>query len=487
MTWNPDYGQPEKYMKVKEVSGTYTTQGFAPFTPREVEGWMKISGLLPQNPFARDLLRSIIWTPPHPQDVDLTPENMPYMQVYKKYAPDVWDPKLLDMTLFEMLDQYCDTEPFKTWIGGMCWLSGASPEWEGVAIPCLAAVLLVMYTGDSRPRGGMHNYFHAILRCAVAHGAVIRACCPVEEIIIQGGRAVGVRLKDNAAWGEKTIYAKKAVISGCDIYQTFQKLIGPRHLDVGFMQRIKDISLKGSSLYVTHYLLKNKPRLRAKFADHGDTSPPRFLLGYPFDSYEMYYEQVTDINARKGCPTLPPDKVQWWLPMHLDDPTRCTIPGHHLLSPMYVVVPPPEYHVDGPDGFAKDGAKWDAYMLEALSTVVENAKEDLVQQWSNPPWESEHRNTGLTGGSWYSTRHDNDQYWTNRPLPELSRYRVPFIDGLYLCHQSSGHPGGLCLMAVPYNCMHSLIEDGLVEPGDWWYASPWYIPEKGKISAARNK
>jgi hypothetical protein len=38
-------------------------------------------------------------------------------------------------------------------------------------------------------------------------------------------------------------------------------------------------------------------------------------------------------------------------------------------------------------------------------------------------------------------------------------------------------------MAIPYNLMHILIEDGLVEPGKWWYPSPYYIPEKGKISA----
>jgi hypothetical protein len=40
-------------------------------------------------------------------------------------------------------------------------------------------------------------------------------------------------------------------------------------------------------------------------------------------------------------------------------------------------------------------------------------------------------------------------------------------------------------MAIPYNLMHILIEDGIAEPGDWWYASPYYIPQEGKISARR--
>ena len=68
----------------------------------------------------------------------------------------------------------------------------------------------------------------------------------------------------------------------------------------------------------------------------------------------------------------------------------------------------------------------------------------------------------------------------------MARYRVPDIENLYLAHQSGAHPGGLCLMAIGYNLMHILIEDGIAEPGDWWYASPWYIPQDGKISATRS-
>jgi len=69
-------------------------------------------------------------------------------------------------------------------------------------------------------------------------------------------------------------------------------------------------------------------------------------------------------------------------------------------------------------------------------------------------------------------------------VKELARYRTP-IDGLYLCNQTSCHPGGLFLQAIPYNLMHILIEDGLVEPGPWWYSAPYYIPQQGKKSAKR--
>ena len=61
------------------------------------------------------------------------------------------------------------------------------------------------------------------------------------------------------------------------------------------------------------------------------------------------------------------------------------------------------------------------------------------------------------------------------------------MERLYHAHQTSGRPGGLCLMAIPYNLMHILIEDGVVEPGRWWYPSPYYIPRQGKISAGPKK
>jgi phytoene dehydrogenase-like protein len=127
----------------------------------------------------------------------------------------------------------------------------------------------------------------------------------------------------------------------------------------------------------------------------------------------------------------------------------------------------------------------DAYMRTAFSQMVDGLDEDnIIHHWSATGRDVEFRNTGLIGGTWCGSRHDEDQLWTNRPMPELARYRTP-IEGLYHAHQTSGHPGALCLMAIPYNLMHILIEDGVAEPGDWWYPSPYYIPQEGKIPATR--
>jgi len=157
--------------------------------------------------------------------------------------------------------------------------------------------------------------------------------------------------------------------------------------------------------------------------------------------------------------------------------------GLHVLSPIYIEMPPPEYHVGGPDAANRDQDQITGEILGMLQEFAPNMTDgNIVDVFVNTPQDSEFRNAGLVGGNWYATRHCADQWWTKRPLPELCRYRTP-IDRLYLCHQTS-FPGGLCLMAIPYNLMHILIEDGIAAPGRWWYPSPWYVPEEGKISAA---
>jgi phytoene dehydrogenase-like protein len=108
----------------------------------------------------------------------------------------------------------------------------------------------------------MHGYFHSIIRCAISHGAVFRTCCPVDEIIIQDGRAMGVRLRETAAQGSKTLWASKAVIAAIDFRQTFLGLVGKKHLDPAFIQKVKDISLKGGSLYVSHFFTHEPLRVR---------------------------------------------------------------------------------------------------------------------------------------------------------------------------------------------------------------------------------
>ena len=115
-------------------------------------------------------------------------------------------------------------------------------------------------------------------------------------------------------------------------------------------------------------------------------------------------------------------------------------------------------------------------VMETIRSVAPNMTEDkIVAKFVNTPHDSYMRNFGFVGGNWMGMRQSEDDWYNLKPLPELSRYRTP-VDKLYLCNQTS-YPGGLCLLAVPYNLMHILIDDLDLNPGEWWYPSPHYIPE----------
>jgi len=290
--------------------------------------------------------------------------------------------------------------------------------------------------------------------------------------------------------GGRHIWANKAVIAAVDWKQAFLEMIGPRHLDPGILRKIRDISLKNGTLYVSTFHTRRPIQWKERFKimEQLSVGPDRVPFGcvYPADSRELYYENVADCDGRKSLPTLPPEKLMWFLtPSQNFDPTDCQgyYPKGHISAAFEVNVPVPEYQVEGIDTQLEHKDELDAYVRRAFGCALDGLEEEnIIHHWSSTGREVEFRNTGLIGGTWCGSRHCGDQWAEKRPIPELVRYRTP-IEGLYTCHQTTGHPGGLCLMAIPYNLMHILIEDGIVEPGDWWYPSPYYIPQPGKISA----
>ncbi len=338
-----------------------TSDGLVPLTNEDIAGWTKITGQIGAPPFMKELMRATFWCPPHPPEVELNEDNIPYMQVYKQYQPEVWTRELLEMTLFDLMDEYLVTEPFKVMQAYIALSSGAHGHMEGVAIPALCSAATVMPPAVAKPvaaRGNMHGYFHALFRCAVAHGAVFRACCPVEEILVDDGRAMGVRLRDDATWGAKKIWANKAVISACHIKPTFLDLIGPRNLDSGFLQRIKDLSLKGGSLYMSHFLTRERLRYKPQYQLHPPDEYGAFHGGFfPLDSRENYYENVRVVLGEQSNLDIPPERAMWGMVGgELYDPTnpQSTRPGQYINGPLWMMVPTPQYNVDGVDAMDKD-------------------------------------------------------------------------------------------------------------------------------------
>jgi beta-carotene ketolase (CrtO type) len=284
------------------------------------------------------------------------------------------------------------------------------------------------------------------------------------------------------------------------VHQAFLKLVGPRHLDPSFMRNVKDISLKNQTLYVNQFFTKKPLTYKDAFKNfNGNDVTQKRSVGvnhypwggvYPCDHRDIYYADCADIDGFKCKPTVEPKEKMWFeAPALAFDPSDCQgyHPKGHVSAPFEIALTSPDYHVEGEDAPDKYREELAVYMRDCCAQMFDGLDDDnVIHHWFATGRDIEFRNTGLIGGTWAGSRHCEDQLWENRPSEGLERYRTP-IDGLYHAHQTSGHPGGLCLMAIPYNLMHILIEDGIAEPGKWWYAAPEYIPQEGKISADPNK
>jgi len=432
------------------------------------------------SPECKEFLRSIFWTPPPPEGVTLEPKELPWVKAIKKLPmlSTVYDDSWLDMSTLDLCNLLLQEDAQKV---GFClgsWDNGPDFLSKGMGIFGLADMLLMMYAG-SAPLGGMHSYMHALMRCALAHGATILTNSKVEEIIVEYGEAKGVRLADKAPCRDKVILADKAVVSAAHVKPTFLELIAPKHLDKGFPQRVKDINLNGGSLFVFNLIVKELPKFKGKGGELVNKYAA-IAAAFPIDGMEEMLNHRRAICVERRHPIKKEEAILRTIRLSHIDRTMCP-PGYQILYNFFPV-PPPEYHRDGPEAVNRASEELVALGLEMYRDYCTNMTDDnIVAKFVNSPYDSAFRNMGLVGGNFQGIRVSEDEWWVNRPLPELSRYRTP-IHKLYLCNQTS-HPGSLATMAVPYCLMHILIEDLDLKPGGWWYPSLHYISER-EVKAA---
>ena len=450
-------------------------KSIAKLSERDAQTMEMLFSVLYANPVnAAKLLRSIYWTPPPPKHIKLRSDELPWAKVLNEILPGVYTDEWNNMSTMELNDLILESEPLKVMLDYATWLSGPHFNWKGTAVEGMASVLLAAY-GSCCPIGGMHSYAHSVIRCALYHGARIYTRAKVEEIIIEDGEAKGVILADDAAPKNKKIYAKKAVLSNTHVIPTFLELIPSRELEPDFIERVKGINIKGGSIFVLHLVVREPPIFKGNAAEAFNNGKYPASCLVPCDSREPMLEQERLIHGENTHPIKPEHMIFPIVLQDVFDKTRCTAEGHHVISPIYLMVPAPEDHVDGP--LAVNNAKDEIVeaILSKFREVAPNMTEDtIVHKFVNTPYDSEQRNMGFVGGNWTGISGEKEQWYEQRPLPELSRYRTP-IKNLYLCNQSS-YPGGLCLNAVSYNLMHILIEDLDLKPGEWWYPSPDFIP-----------
>jgi phytoene dehydrogenase-like protein len=288
--------------------------------------------------------------------------------------------------------------------------------------------------GVSLPAGGMGAVSEALAKAAVAAGATIRVSAPVKQIALNGDRVAGVVLEN----GETL--AADVVVSNADPKRTLFDLLGARHLETGFVHRIRHLRTRGTAAKL-HLALDGLPdfaRLSPALAgERLVIAPDLVYLEHAFDA-SKYGENSPRPALEISIPTV-------------HDRTLAPA-GRHVLSAVVQYAP-----YDSAAGTDAARAKLLSDTLRVLEDYAPGIGSRVIASQLLLPVDLE-REFRLTGGHWHHGELALDQLLMLRPVPGAAQYAMP-VNGLYLCG-AGAHPGGGVMGCAGRNAARVVVEAG---------------------------
>ena len=356
--------------------------------------------------------------------------------------PDAWLRELFETDLVRAL---------------LLWMSNTSTYRSGgLSTMAMHAFLSWLVRRTGIVSGGSRQLARGLSRVITANGGFVMTNAHVAEILVEGGRATGVRLGDG-----RTIAAHGFVASAIDVKQTLLELVDDAHLDGDLLDRIRRFRLDDSSLFGVHLVLSEPIRYHAERSLPEVGAALRFIVGLD-GTHDLVAEREA---AREGSLADRRLVVMTGNPSR-HDPSLAREGAHTAYG--WVMVP----------ARLRDGGvgAWDAIAdetadraIDSWATATENlSSRTILHRRLTTPLELQRSFVNMVDGGINMGLLAPDQSGVNRPDRELSSYRTP-IDRLYLCGSSS-HPGGQLTGANGYNAARRIATDLGVQP--WWPEFP---------------
>jgi phytoene dehydrogenase-like protein len=343
----------------------------------------------------------------------------------------------------DYLDGWFESDPIKAAYG----FDGIVGNYASPYTPGSAYVLLHHVFGEVNGKkgawghaiGGMGAITQAMARSAQARGATIRVSTPVREVLVEGGRAVGVVTESG-----ETIRAA-AVISNLNPKLLYLKLLAAESLPGEFRERISRWRC-GSGTFRMNVALAELPDFTClpgkAVADHHTAG----IIIAP----TLAYMERAFFDARSSGWSRQPI-VEVVIPSTLDD--TLAPPGQHVASLFCQHVAPQ----------LPNGASWDDHreavadlMIDTVNQYAPNFKAAVLGRQIKSPLDLE-RTFGLVGGDIFHGALTLDQMFSARPMLGYGNYRGP-LHGLYMCGAGT-HPGGGVTGAPGHNAAREIISD----------------------------
>jgi phytoene dehydrogenase-like protein len=345
------------------------------------------------------------------------------------------------MSAADFLDEYFESEIVKAHFAGSSIIGTAL----GPRSPGSAYVLLHHYMGEvdntvgawGFARGGMGAITKALAASLQGSAGTVRSAAPVREILVRGGRTVGVALAD----GEEI--RAPIVVSNLDVRRTFLETMQARHLPDEFVEHVRNFKIRGSSG-------------KLNIALDGMPAFPAIPSGSPTIRGDLHVTDTIEMMERayddwkEGRWSRAP-YIDMLIPSQID-PTL--VPhGKHYMSVFVQYCP---YHLADGDWTAEKREAFGATVIDTIAQHSPNFKDLILHAEIRTPWDIENE-VGLTEGNIFQGELTLDQLLFNRPIPGYAQYRSP-VRGVYMCG-SSTHPGGGVMGAPGANAARAVLRD----------------------------
>ena len=307
------------------------------------------------------------------------------------------------------------------------WVAEAmeGPDVKGTAVTLINLFGLAHSYDAHIPIGGSRAVTNAIIKCIEHHGGEVRTLSEVAKLTISSGRATGVVLTS----GEE-ISAKEAVVANIHPWKLADYVPG---VDPDIAAAARNTTLSGYGAVNQQFALSEWPQFKSQsepwfdalcieYVTKDETKVRRVFDGYRYGEIPMeFVSPLTMMNSRKDPSRAPDDQ-------------SCALYLYHFA--------PRELADGGLDGWNKHrepfaNAIWDKF--KSYTTNLDDSK--IIARLIETPLEHHHHSHSMMNGDIMGIGMNAGQLLGRRPIQELSQFKIPGIDGLYLVGPMQ-HPGG---------------------------------------------
>ncbi len=308
--------------------------------------------------------------------------------------------------------------------------TGVGPDAASSGFMNRAIAAVLQNTGLPVPLGGGSKLVDALVQVITDHHGACVTNSEVQQIIVSGGRALGVRLNN-----KDIITAKRAVVCNVTPPDLYGRLLSettvPQHLQTE-AKRFRFSTRAGMQV---HYALSREPQWEG---DERLAKVPVIHLTPGLDGVSRAVNQ-----AERGLlPAIP--TIVCGQPAAVD-PTR--VPAGNSMLWIQLQEVPSIPQGDGRDEIDTNNGVWTESLRERyadriqaiLSMHIKDFESSIISRVAFSPADIEASNPNLRGGDIYSGSCALDQNFIWRPRPRLTGHKT-FIKSLYHIGAST-HPG----------------------------------------------